>query len=526
VNRFAALAFAIASACAIRDARTSGESGQPCSTSDQCDSSVCFLGECRATSSALSLVHAEVRTSDSRYGTLQSSAVDLRKTPVADFTLQPLLAISGRVMQRADPPGAGSAAVPGAIVVFTDLAPGIPDRIVSISAQSDSAGTYAVRLPASIYDVLVAPSTQPVSHPDGPVAVSNPSLDLVLPAKAALAHVTGTLQINGGGGLAGAQVSAVDATGTSIAVAQVSDASGSFALDLPPGPPAFSLQIGPQAAPSANDPVPNFNPKPFLPGQVNLGNIDLGTLPAPATLTGRVVDSRGAAVGSARVLLLSTSAASYLLSGQTTTRPDGSFSVLVRAGSYLVEVAPDVDPAQPAVSDPITVPVVAPTTPLASAIVCPDKVKVSGIVLRSDGRPASAGFRVDATRLSDPLTGRGTRSILTDATGAFSLVLDRGHYRIEITPTTESAVPRTILAVDVPSSTAPVALPALHIFPPHELVGTVRGGNPATPVPGATVNFYAVDSTGTKSVLIGSAVSDSSGQYRAVLPDVAQFAAQ
>jgi hypothetical protein len=186
-----------------------------------------------------------------------------------------------------------------------------------------------------------------------------------------------------------------------------------------------------------------------------------------------------------------------------------------------------VDPTQPGVSDSITVPVVAPATALASAIVCPDKVKVSGIVLRSDGRPASAGFRVDATRVSDQLVaGRGTRTVSTDATGTFSLVLDRGRYRVEITPTAESAVPRTVLAVDVPSSAAPVALPALRLFPPHELVGTVRAGNPRGPVPGATIDFYALDSSGTRSVLIGNAVADASGQYKAVLPDVAQFTAQ
>jgi hypothetical protein len=43
---------------------------------------------------------------------------------------------------------------------------------------------------------------------------------------------------------------------------------------------------------------------------------------------------------------------------------------------------------------------------------------------------------------------------------------------------------------------------------------------------GATIDFYAVDSTGKKSVLIGNAVADSSGRYRAILPDVSQFAAQ
>ena len=79
----------------------------------------------------------------------------------------------------------------------------------------------------------------------------------------------------------------------------------------------------------------------------------------------------------------------------------------------------------------------------------------------------------------------------------------------------------------MPATAAPVTLPSLQIAPPHELFGTVRAAaNPAVAMPGATIDFYAVDSTGRKSVLIGSAVADSSGQYRAVLPDVSQFASQ
>ncbi|TMB06963.1 MAG: hypothetical protein E6J64_06625 [Deltaproteobacteria bacterium] len=56
------VAAAIGAACAIRDPRLSGAS-LPCNASAQCGSdSVCFLGECRGSSSQLSLVQAEVRT--------------------------------------------------------------------------------------------------------------------------------------------------------------------------------------------------------------------------------------------------------------------------------------------------------------------------------------------------------------------------------------------------------------------------------------------------------------------------------
>jgi Carboxypeptidase regulatory-like domain len=528
-----------ASACALREPRAAATSGAPCSNNNQCDSSVCFLGECRDPATSLSLVHAEVRTSDSTYGTLQTGAIDLTKTPVADFTLQPLLNVSGRVMQKSDAQGTSQVPVPGAAVVFTDLNPGIPDRIVSISAQSDTSaatqGSYTVRLPASVYDVLVAAANQPAVHPDGPVLQSNPSLDLVLPATAQLAHVHGVL-VTGGTPLAGAQVSAVDAAGFAIAVPQVSGTDGSFTLDLPPGPPPFSLQVGAPTAPgpSTSDPLPAFAPKTFPANQAaDLKTIELGVLPPPATFNGRVVDARGAPVASARVLLLSTANPGaaplpYVLSRQATTAADGSFSVPVREGTYLVEVAPDVDPQQPAISDPLTLAIVAPATDLASPIRCPDKIKVTGTVLRPDGKTAPAGLRIDATRVGDPLVAsRGTQSTTTDAAGAFSFFLDRGRHRVEIVPGAESGLPRTILVVDVPASPAPVALPPLRIAPPHELVGTVRApGNPARSLPGATIDFYALDSTGKRSVLIGNAIADSAGAYTAVLPDVPQPAGQ
>jgi len=39
-------------------------------------------------------------------------------------------------------------------------------------------------------------------------------------------------------------------------------------------------------------------------------------------------------------------------------------------------------------------------------------------------------------------------------------------------------------------------------------------------VAGATVDFFALDSGGTRSVLIATALSDAFGHYRALLPDV------
>ena len=52
------------------------------------------------------------------------------------------------------------------------------------------------------------------------------------------------------------------------------------------------------------------------------------------------------------------------------------------------------------------------------------------------------------------------------------------------------------------------------------MVGTVSRTGSQVPVAGATVDFFALDSSGSQSVLIGSGLTNASGQYRAVLPDV------
>ena len=55
-------------------------------------------------------------------------------------------------------------------------------------------------------------------------------------------------------------------------------------------------------------------------------------------------------------------------------------------------------------------------------------------------------------------------------------------------------------------------------------IGTVHGAPPGghdAPVANATVSFYALDTNG-HGVLLGSAATDAKGQYKAILPDVAQ----
>jgi hypothetical protein len=124
-------------------------------------------------------------------------------------------------------------------------------------------------------------------------------------------------------------------------------------------------------------------------------------------------------------------------------------------------------------------------------------------------------------RLPDRLApARTARATSTDASGSFTIVGDRGQYRLEVLPPPATGLPRKIVSVRLGPAGQVTQLPLLQLSPALAVVGTVARTAGPTPVVGATVDFFALDASGTRSVLIGSALSDAQGRYRAVLPDV------
>ena len=125
------------------------------------------------------------------------------------------------------------------------------------------------------------------------------------------------------------------------------------------------------------------------------------------------------------------------------------------------------------------------------------------------------GIRVDITDNTATLY-----TIATDASGAFTIVGDAGRYRVEVVPPAAVGLPRKIVSVELSGGGVPTQLPALQLSAALTVVGTVSRTGSQVPVAGATVDFFALDSSGSQSVLIGSGLTNASGQYRAVLPDV------
>jgi hypothetical protein len=240
-------------------------------------------------------------------------------------------------------------------------------------------------------------------------------------------------------------------------------------------------------------------------------------------VSGIVLDSIGDPVVSAVVYARSTSTSTgWTLSRSVATGADGTYSMKLRDGAYVMEAAPPADPDVPALS------VEKPVTVAGGAVVdftCPPKLKRFGQVVGPDGRPTGANVQIIATRLADRLvTTRNGFTLATGRDGIYTVVADAGVWRLEVVPPADSGLPRKIVQVVLDDATpSNVFLPTIQIFPPLQAVGSVCGGacRTDTVVPGATVSFYSLDSNG-RSVLLGSALTDGSGRYQAVLPDVAE----
>ena len=528
------------SACSLRAPRVEST---PCSSTAQCDRpAVCFLGECRGHSSALTLVAAEVRpANDSALGVVQVSGIDLHQSVVHDFVLVPAVVVSGSVTQAQD---AAASVVPNALVTFADQAPAIPDRVQEVLIRTDASGAFPAntRLPQGAWDVLVNPPAYPPLppyRPAAPLQTSTPTLDLVLPRVGSLVQFQAVLTADGGV-LSGADVTAVDATGNALSASASVQADGGFSLSLPPNTPLppnptnYYLQVGPTPtvvdggmAATTLAPLPNYDHLPPTTPAVDV------TLTAVATLQGKVLDGSGNPISGARVYARSDGMR-WSLSRSTSTLTDGSYSLSLRVGDYLVEAAPAASPDGPAVSGE-QMKSLLPAGGMLD-LTCPAKVRGFGLIVRTDGSAVGANFQITATRFADHLlTARIAYSTPTDAAGIWRITADPGRYRVEVVPAADTGLPRKVVQIELaaPANNLEVQLPPIAISPPLVARGTVCSASTAPAANGAgcaqgdpvvanaTVSFYALDAQG-HSVLLGSAPTDAKGHYQAVLPDVAQ----
>ena len=517
-----ALACVAAAACALKSTSTAGFA-PACTNNGQCDANlVCFLGECRGRSAALTLVAAEVRPpNDAELGVVQEGRINLQNSVLKDFQVSPPFTALGRITQEQD--SGGPLGVADATVIFTSHEPPIPDRVDKVVAHTDGNGAFSARLPVGSWDVLILPlAPLPPLHVSGTFSATSPPLTVQLPRFSSFTRIDGTLAA-AGFPVTGAQVTAVDADGQP-ASSPTTATDGGFTLRVLPGAPVYYLQVGPPAdldggLAALAEPLPSYNQLGPFTTQAPAVNLDL---PPPARLQGRVLDNAGQPVGAARVYARSEGMPWSLLRS-TTAADDGSYSLGLREGTFVVEAAPSPASEAPGVSSELSLAL--PAAGLVRDLTCPAKQRAFGQVLRPDGRPAGAGFQITATRLADKLlTTRAAYSTATDSAGIYHVIGDAGRYQVEVAPS-EAALPRKIVQFELGGSGAlgEQVLPTVQISPPHAVVGSVRGRAPGgidTPVAGATVGFYSLDASGKRALFLGAGLTDSAGRYKAVLPDV------
>src|SRR5205823_3618989 len=152
----------------------------------------------------------------------------------------------------------------------------------------------------------------------------------------------------------------------------------------------YVLQVGPSPDLDGGplDPLPNYDQLPPPTSAQPAVSVDL---PPVATVQGVVVDSGGAPVAGARVYARSDQMP-WSLSRSAVTAADGSYSLPLRAGAFLVEAAPVTAADAPAVSGEQSL-----TLPVAGAtlnLVCLRKVRGFGLIVRPGGGAASANYQI------------------------------------------------------------------------------------------------------------------------------------
>lgn len=508
-----------------------------CNQDSQCRSGqVCFANACRSPASALQSVVLEVTPPTSSSFAPVQRALDLRASAVSTVDLPLPSRLQGTVVQDRDADGGTPAAVPvgGAALSFQAAQALLPGRAFLVTAQTDSSGGFSVRLADAAFRVLILPPAPlPPFSADVPDRGAQ-DLTFRLPAPGTLARVSGVLK-SGGAPLAGARVTPVDRSGVALGAAASADASGRFQLLLPPPPVEYAVRIGDATdggASFAGGPIPSFAADALTLRTATATSstieLDVGALPAPATLTGKVVDLGGAPLAGVRVTAVTDAATGFILTRSVLSAADGSFQLGLREGHYVVEAAPALDPDAPALSGERGVDV---RTGAVVVLTCGPKARAAGKVLRSGGRALGAGAAVTATRLPDRLAGgRAATTTSTDATGSYTLVGDPGTYRVEVVPSPESGEPRQLayLQVGTPLPGGATAdLEPIELSPALVIAGLVRGpnGTSTVPVAGASVEVFAINGAGDGAVHLGSAVTDAAGKYKLVLPDVSQPAA-
>ena len=296
--------------------------------------------------------------------------------------------------------------------------------------------------------------------------------------------------------------------------------------------PTFVVQVSPRD-PAALIPQRTFGPFPSnpIPPSLDLAMDGYGD---PVTVTGTVVDARGAAVAGATVYVDGPVGGGGTFRSQSVqTDYSGAFSLTTLASaSGFTSNFWAIPPAQSGSGILRSSVAIRGTTALGN-IPCPDKVIAQGNVYTND-EASAPGVTVMAAPIQQlpgtyRLPGAGDQTT-TDANGAFSLKLDPAIYRLDFIP--RGQLPRTSRFQAVPADPASsggyrtVQVADVFLSKARKITGVVSAvasqeiGIPSI-APLTRLRFFRV-TTGVDgrltSTLLAETVTDSTGKYSVYLP--------
>jgi hypothetical protein len=295
--------------------------------------------------------------------------------------------------------------------------------------------------------------------------------------------------------------------------------------------PTFVVQVSPRD-PAALIPQKTFGPFPSNPIPPGL-ELAMGGWGAPVTVTGTVVDGRGAAIAGVTVYVDGPVGGGGTFRSQSVQTDDsGTFSLTTLASaSGSTSNFWAIPPAQSG-SGILRSALAIPGPMALGNITCPDKVIAQGVVFTND-ESSAPGVRVMAAPVQQlpghPLPGAGDQTT-TDEIGAFSLKLDPAIYRLDFIP--GGQLPRTSRFAAVPADPASsggyrtVQVADVFLSKARKIIGVVSAvpsqevGIP-TIAPFTRLRFFRV-TTGVDgrltSTLLAETVADSTGRYSVYLP--------
>jgi hypothetical protein len=325
---------------------------------------------------------------------------------------------------------------------------------------------------------------------------------------------------------------------------QVSKTTGVFTLSVDPAASqlsSISVLVSP-LNPASLAPSKTF----VLPVNGSMTAVKLalgdygGALPqVPGTLLG----SDGNPVAGATVQIAGTVSGGGTFKARALTDSDGGFAADLLASeddsSMLLTAFPP--PNSPAGILQVPIGVIAAgsgghlTQPV---LTCPDRIMVTGRLLRPDGSTAEVMATVTATPIEKLDAGPmpiSAATVTTDQDGRYQFFLDPAIYRFDFVPPAGDALPqksrlvRIDQAVDSDAGTISNTIPLddFELSSGRTVSGTVSVRGLTDPpmsgvlTPNALLRFFRVTSVEgqTSSLLIGQAITDDTGAYQLILPD-------